>query len=66
MGLNQVVFMQSTNTINKNHSSGYTKEVVSMSQRHKARLVLKLLNNATCLLQTILELVEDAEEEIKQ
>jgi len=63
MGLNQVVFMQSTNTINKNHSPGYTKEVISMSQRHKERLVLKLLNNETSLLHKILE---DVEEEIKQ
>ena len=58
--------MQSTNTINKKNSTGYTKEVVSMSQRHKARLALKLLNNETCLLHTILELVEEVEQEIKQ
>jgi len=38
MGLNQVVSLQSKNTIHKNHSTGYKKEVVSMSQRHKARL----------------------------
>lgn len=64
MGLNQVVFMQSTNTTNKNHSTGYIKEVVSKFQRHMARSVLKLQNNKTCLLSTIVELVEDAQEEI--
>lgn len=57
-----MVFMQSTNTTNKNHSTGYTREVVSKFQRHKARSVLKILNNETCLLHTILEVVEDEEE----
>jgi hypothetical protein len=62
MGLIQVVVKQTKNTINKNSSTGYTRGVVSKSQRHKARLVLKLLNNETCLLHTILEFVEDVEE----
>jgi hypothetical protein len=32
MELNQVLFMQSTNTINKKQSTGYTREVDSMSE----------------------------------
>jgi hypothetical protein len=40
------------------------RKVVSKFQRHMARLVLKLQNNETCLLCTIVKLVEDAQEEI--
>jgi hypothetical protein len=43
-----MVFMQSTNTININHSTDYAREVVSQFQTHMARSVLKLLNNETC------------------
>jgi hypothetical protein len=37
MRLNQVVFTQSTNTINKNSSTGYTREVVSKPKKLKTR-----------------------------